>query len=1035
MDEQLRKLIEGAKAQGATNEDIKRIIDMYVADSKKKRVSEPIAAQKPLASSTPTQKPATSLATEEPEQVQASDGLGGPAKNPFGQEQKPVELGGFSVNQQPVKAKPSKLAPKGVFGTEQKPVELGGFELNKPPEKYNTEISKEDYQKQINKDALAYNKTLYDNFLNAHKDSDIDRQEAAQETDDEFKKQGVLNTLKDFGKNAWNTIVDVNATGLSFGTTDKGPEFLKFETDPTKEYTDKANKEYEEKLRLTEEARKIDPSIQIPSYDPEQIKKRAYEIAVQSKLDGKRQSRINDFMRDHKKEYDLGTLKKYTERDYQTISNEDKKLLEANKLANSVYQISNNNLIGIANKIKDLDSKNQEVPQELINQLKTERENNDYLRDAYLKANEDYTKKHEKLGDFTENLDILNRDYSFGATTLATLGKIGGETVRGVLGGMDYVSQFFPKTKEFEITNNWIREKSKNTAKRIEEIEGSVEKPIEAKNISSASDFGRWLTNGVILPTAGFMSKASLGTPGIGMLVNESVGNTYEGMIDQMDADPNIKYSQAQLIGVPAAKGAIDAALFAFDASLLKGAQRVIKSATAAEKDLIAESVLKQITNKQLHGAAVMNGITIAKNAVDKFSGVDPNKNLLEGTGEATAVSIATVGMLDTAPRIGVHVASEFSLDNSALKASAKVNDLTLRLDQKGLSDEHKEIISKQLEKAKEDMHKIVKSQVRDISSLSDSQYKETIRLNNTRANIFEKAKSIKMDQSIKPELKKQLFEGLKEELDATNNRRRELLLNGPKAELERMDPVVADALRSKAEAQLIKENNPNGDKDVTIPQADIDKRAMVLHNEKAFEAKQAKENPAVNEEFESKKLEIEKNREKAHKDLEKHPQAVSINGNYSIPKQIEISGKSNELRSTKDIDAEYDKQQEALKKEYEAPAVNEDIESQKADIEKRRQEDLEPINLAIAKGNQTGEIPVVDGEMVNKKTIKDINAKYDSELAALEEKPSGEKVVPLHEALEGVKDIKYKKNKIEFVNKNIDKIIKELGLETKNCD
>jgi len=108
MDEQLRKLIEGAKAQGATNEDIKRIIDMYVADSKKKRVSEPIAAQKPLASSTQPTKPATSLATEEPEQAQASDGLGGPAKNPFGQEQKPVELGGFAVNQQPVQAKPEQ---------------------------------------------------------------------------------------------------------------------------------------------------------------------------------------------------------------------------------------------------------------------------------------------------------------------------------------------------------------------------------------------------------------------------------------------------------------------------------------------------------------------------------------------------------------------------------------------------------------------------------------------------------------------------------------------------------------------------------------------------------------------------------------------------------------------------------------------------------------------------------------------------------------------------------------------------------------
>jgi len=838
---------------------------------KKKEVSEPIATEEPVASSTPTSKQATSLATEEPGQVQASDGLSGPPT-------KMKEFTGFTQEEQqrmqspqkPATTLPTKKQVQANAGKTRTQMirNLSDLAVSKKPleeqyDYYNREfinaydnknndrmthantkefeiLNKQKEQEERNKqlanlDQLKYNKTIYDNFLNAHKDSDIDRQGATQETDDEFKKQGVLNTLKDFGKNAWNTIVDVNATGLSFGTTDKGPEFLKFETDPTKEYTDKANKEYEESVILTEKARKLDPSIELPKYDPEQIKKRAYEIAVQSKLDSKRQSRINDFMRDHQEDADLGTLTKYTERDYQTISKEDKNLLEVNKLSNSIYQMSNQNLIGIVNKIKDLDSKKQPIPQDLTDQLKTETENNNYLRNAYLKANEDYTKKHEKLGDFKENLDILNRDYSFSGNALATLAKIGGESVKGVLGGMGYVSQFMPENEEFKKTNEWIRSKAKDTNKRLEEIEGAVEKPIEAKNINSASDFGRWLTNGVILPTAGFMSKVSLGTPGIGILVNESVGNTYEGMLDQMDADPNIQYSQAQLMGVPAAKGAIDAALFAFDASLLKGAQRVIKSATSAEKDLIAQSVLKEITKKQLHGAAVMNGITIAKNAVDKFSGVDPNKNLLDGTGEATAVSIATVGMLDTAPRIAVHVASEFSLDNSALKASAKVNDLTLRLDQKGLSDEHREIISKQLEKAKDDMHKIVKSQVKDISSLSDSQYKETIRLNNTRANIFEKAKSIKMDQSISPEIKKQLFEGLKEELDATNSRRRELLLNGPKAELERMDPVVADALRAKAETQLIKENNPNGDKDVTIPQADIDKRAMVLHNEKAF--------------------------------------------------------------------------------------------------------------------------------------------------------------------------------------------------------
>lgn len=1026
-----------------TDEQIGNAIDEYF-NVKKKEVSKPISQKKPLESNTPTPKQATSLATEEPKQAQASDGLSGPPKM--------KEFTGFTKEEQQKMQSPPKPAttlptPEQIKATAGKPVKemisnLAEDAVSKKPleeqaEYYRSKGSNVDDEKKLlnilqkqkeqeernkrieNLDQLKYNKTLYDNFLNSHKDSDIDRQEAAQEVDDEFKRQGVLNTLKDFGKNAWNTIVDINATGLSFGNTDKGPDFLRFETDPTKEYIDKANKEYEEKLRLTKEARKTDPSIELLKYDPKQIKQRAYEIAVQSKLDGKRQSRIDEFMRNHQDDADLSTLKKYTERDYQTINKEDKKLLELNKVSNYMYQMSNQSLIGIVNKINDLDSKKQPIPQYLIDQLKTEKQNNDYLRDAYLKTKEDYTKKHEKLGSFEENLDVLNRDYSFGATVLSSLAKAGGETVKGGLGVMDYMSQFFPKTKEFQATNEWLRGEIENTNKRLKEIEGAVEKPIESKNINSASDFGRWLVNQAIIPTASFMSKASLGEAGVGLVINESIGSSYEEMLDQMKADPNIQYSQAQLIGVPAVKGAIDGALLLFNAGQLRNAQRLIKSANNAEKDLIAESVLKQLTKSQLHGAAVMNGITIAKNAVDKYSGVNPEKNLLEGTGESTAVSVVTVGMLDTAPRIAVNIVSEFSLDNSALKASKKVNDLTLRLDQKNLSNEHREIISKQLEKAKADMHKIVKSQAKDISSLSDSQYKELIRLNNTRANIFEKAKSIKMDQNISPEIKKQLFEGLKEELDDTNNRRRELLLNGPKAELERMDPVVADALRAKAEAQLIKENNPNGDKDVTIPQDDIDKRAMALHNEKVFEDKQAEEVTDID----SNKADIEKRRQEELKSEERRT-AESIH-------EVEFEDGNGDIRKSKVI----------FYKDGSGKIIQYDVDGEKFPGETKINKELrgitkdnpeEIVNRSLGENAKTisSQTENIDNAIVNK-----INAKYDAELKALEQKAIEEKSVPLHETLEGIKDMKYKKDKIEFVNTHLDSIIKELGLETKNCE
>ena len=997
MDEQLRKLVEGAQAQGATKEDIKRIIDLYVADSKKKRVSEPTSVQKPLASSTQTPRQNTFLDTEEPAQAQASDGLGGPPKM--------KEFTGFTQEEQQKMKSPQK--PATTLPTQQQIQATAGKPVKETitqyadiaKQKQNIEVKRKqdllnDY---ISRHKVEYEES-YNKFLNAHNDTDEDKLAADQEVSDEFNKRGFLNGLKAGAGNAWNAIVDRATNALTQHEYTKAPEALRVETDPTKEYFDKANKEYEQSVILSEEARKLDPSIQIPKYDAEKIKKRAYELGVQSKLDSRRESRINQLLREQTPDVQ-DMLKEHAKKDYQTLSQEDKKLLEISNASKLLYQKNTEKLIQLSNNIIDLESKGMQIPNELIAQLEDQKKTNNILKVNALKDQDRYSSKHEKLGSFEENLDVLNRDHSFSNNAYTTIKLIGNEMKRGGYGVLGYFSQLFPEGKEFEATNKWIDTNAKEESKKIEGLRSSIEKPLGVSGINSASDFGRWMSNSVIIPTAGFMAKLSNPEVGIPLLMGESLGNSYQDMKDQMEADPNIQYSKSQLFAAPALKSAIDGAMFLFDANLLKGAQRVIKSANNAEKELIADAVLKEITKKQLHGAAVMNGVTIAKNAVDKFSGIDPNKNLLDGTKDATAVSFVTVGMLDTAPKLAVNIASEFSLDNSAIKASNKVSNLELRLNQPDLSKEHKDIIAKQLEKAKEDMHKIVKSQVRDISSLSDKQYKEVVDLNNKRASIYEQAKSIKMDQSIKPEVKKQLFEGLKEQLDETNSRRRELLLNGPKAELERMDPVVADALRAKAESLLIKENNPNGEKDVTIPQDDIDRLAVVLHNEKAFEAKQAEEVSNID----ANKADIEKRRKEDIYNYYNEEGELIVNPiSSSLEKQIRDPKK---MLSPSE-------QKKALK------------------MTKLMLKSGIPHEKVVEKLNE--KFPGADIEY-KETEIDRINAKYDAELKALEQKPIEEKSVPLHETLTALEGLG-KREKLRAIDSNIDGIIKELGLKTENC-
>ena len=837
---------------------------------KKKEVSQPISQETVSVSNTKTTTTPTLSVTEEtqaPVDSDVSDGkpkyrLVGEKQKPITKEQEKIISDKMYSNTKPTVQK-GKTAVERVYAmpkTGSAPLPIQNIdarpflqrEESKPLNQRIDSLEKDIFYSkqgsldqankvfelnQLKKQKEEKNNNLYNSFLQANKNTDLDLEESNKEVEDKFNQVGFVNNAKALLKNTWNTIVDVTGQGLSFGTEEQAPDMFRFDTDERKKYVDQANKEFYSALDYYKKLKKSDPSVKIPEYDLNSINARAKEIAVEESLASKKQQRINSFMEDVEDKGLKEVLLDYNDKKYDTITEEDKKLLNittANKLA---YEKSTGNLLNLVSQLKQYNEKGINPPQDFINLLKSESDLNNSLQKSYLKSQDEYTKKEKELGTLDENYDILKRDYGFWKNAYATTAIVGGESIRGLLGAANYLGQL-PTAGVITANgtasrDNPIRDLSKRIGENVEEIRGSVESPIEAEDISSASDFGRWMTNSVIIPTTSFMTKVAMGTPGITTLVAESVGNTHEGMLDQMDSG-NANYSQAQLIGVPAAKGAVDASLFIFNASLLKNTQRAIRSATAGEKDLIAKSVLNHITEKQLHGAAVMNGITIAKNAVDKFSGVDPNKNLLEGTGEATAVSIATVGMIDTAPKIAIGINSNFSLDGQALKISDNINKLQLALDKTPVTDENRKIIVDQIDLAKKNLKTVLTKQVRNISSLSDSQYKEVVKLNITKSNILENAKKIQLDSSLDSNIKSQIFEGLKQELNEVEQRRREIIENGPKIELEKLDPKTAEKLRSKAKSEL--ESEAKNSQSI-IPEYEIDRRAMVIHNEKTYKA------------------------------------------------------------------------------------------------------------------------------------------------------------------------------------------------------
>jgi len=134
-------------------------------------------------------------------------------------------------------------------------------------------------------------------------------------------------------------------------------------------------------------------------------------------------------------------------------------------------------------------------------------------------------------------------------------------------------------------------------------------------------------------------------------------------------------------------------------------------------------------------------------------------------------------------------------------------------------------------------------------------------------------------------------------------------------------------------------------------------------------------------------------------------PQPTTEQAPQTLP---EVTNEIANLRQQEQAENEaIDPNDEVAKKEiYDKydEAITPLLEQAKSIIESNREAELEAVNLARAESERTGEVPVVDGEPVNNKTIDDINAKYDAELDALN-KPTTEAQAPVTEEAKGEKE------------------------------
>lgn len=685
-----------------------------------------------------------------------------------------------------------------------------------------------------------------------------------QKVDDEFNKKGIVNGLIAGVKQGYNAIADFTTHANPFTDATEAPESIKADVDIKNSYVKKANEEYQLALKDYNSKKSKNPNddtITKPEYNPEDIQKRAREIAINDKKSELINEKTHDFMSNLSEE-DKKSNEFVSKIKYNSIKEEDLSLKNATILSKKAYADSNKKLNQYIVQINELKEKNQDIPQDLQNNIQEEVNKNDSYKETYLHTSNQYNEKHKDLGNVSDELDLFSRDYGTWSNILGDTQAFVLNAASGIAGHGAYMKSIqrkidkavgFPLVKTLgylnplqHIDESTYTNLSEKIKKSEEEVSSGMEKPVEVSSaFSSLHNFGKFVEKNVVDVVG--MGVQFSNPAGIASFVSASSGNKYNEMVNS-NKKGLTNYTDAQLMSLPGVYGAIDDTIAVATENTVKGASRVYRSATNAEKDIIAEglfdatfkqeSIGSKILKDQVHSAKTMGGLQIAKNASDILIGGDKDKHLLDGVGSAIATgSLIVIGahLKGGAPKLVKDVAYNLSGDGKIRKISDKIDVINTKLEDINISDETRDVLKSNLDVLHDNLKNVLVKNAKDVKSLSDKQFKELVDKSKKTANIRSQAESIKSDPSLSKEEAQDLLDLLREQHSKSLSRTKELLDNGAQSQFERLPTREQSKLLDEANKQLIKENNPDGTREYNVDEKEAVKRAINIKNEREF--------------------------------------------------------------------------------------------------------------------------------------------------------------------------------------------------------
>jgi len=670
------------------------------------------------------------------------------------------------------------------------------------------------------------NALKYEKFKQFSTLPDEIKKENAQKVEDEANGVGFLNNVATFGKEAYNTVIE----GMSNTPMTAGLKQLKVNTEPL------ADEKKEAKDLM------IRQGVKPKDINSNTILELAKKIKLQKLNDSDIESRKKEFLSNT--EVDFEDLQKGANVELSKISNKDKELLKQKAILEPVLRDSDNRLTELNKQLANFKKNNQQPTPEFVDEYNYAiKYHNDILKDVQ-KTDNQFADNRDKIGDLKTNLDLFKRQYGKVNNFVSNIGATALDLAAGGFGIVDYGFNAAygalgidtgPKENSEIVTG--LRGASKNIRDRIA-------KPINIDNIEDVYDFGDWMANTVIANQVPIYGLIATGPGGIVALGGSSLGTKYGDMVQEMNPDNPVEgqilknYSNAELGWKPVGFGIAETASALVDAHIMKGAARVLASATQPERRLISQTIAKRLleTGKEtIKGGATEAVDEMATQGVENIIDGKPFTEGMKDAGGAGAAMGALIPFF--AGNIAVATKS-FSIDNKIQNSAKKTIALEKELANPNLSEDAKKIIKTNFEESKKTTENLLKKKVKDISKMPNENFQEILRIENEQAKLKEKAVEIKTQDGISDNIKKQLLSDFSNKFNNLETDRLDILSGKktmPKIENENEKPqeiaVTEQIVETQPQAEVPKQSE---NKKVIIPDEikDSHSRALQGHQE-----------------------------------------------------------------------------------------------------------------------------------------------------------------------------------------------------------